>query len=201
MGHGIPIDAEAISGLAERLLAGSRAYQAALSLRRLGEGDVPALFKATQSTDLERRWRLLWVLCPTLSRVARTMMGRRRIAQEFDKDTTALQLVLRFVNSDSTIVDRFLMRMHDDLVDLLLLRFVRFADDSARAPAVAGLIATLEIHEIPLRESIARTRADIAPEALFALIPRLVRGQPKLSSNRLREVLCANRSSNGNEHQ
>jgi len=201
VGRGIPINADVICGLAERLLTGVRAYQAALALRRLGDSDISTLFEATRGDDLQRRWQLLWVLCPTLSRLARTLIGRRRIAQEFDKDTAALQLVLRFADADSTIVDRFFMRMHDDLVDLLMLRFVRLASDPTRAPVVAQLIATLEFHETPLRESVARTRACIDPEALFALMPKLVRGQAKLSSSRLREVLCASRSSSGSENQ
>ena len=185
------LEAGRVREACERLIAAKQTYRSLLYLNRARLEDVPALFAASHSADLEERWKRLWVLAPFLSRVARHRLGARAIADELRRDLSALQLFVKLVDADNLSADRLLERAHDEILPLVLERVLALRSDPRRLPTAVTLLAAIERREPMLREALS---AQLDEAALATLWPSLVldREEDKqLSATGLRDKLLA----------
>jgi len=184
------IAVERVRDACNSLALGKQAYRSLLYLSRATSDDIPTLFEASCSPQPQERWQRLWVLCPILTRLARSSPGLRQIRSAFENDMAALQVLAKFADVDAGAVERFFKRTHDDVLDLLLRRLLEYRRDERRRQALVLLIAVVETSAAVLRSALAAT----APEYADDLLPLLtIAAEPstRLSSGRLRERLLA----------
>lgn len=141
------------------------------------------LFAASRDTDPERRWGLLWVLLPALTRVARGPVGHRAVMSALAADPIALQLLLRQAQADRGAFVRFFERARVDLLELLIARLAQHHADPRRRQAVASLVGVVERRSsivLPLLEPL---ESEVRAACLAALSLR--EDDPRLSAARL----------------
>ena len=138
------LEAHRISQACDNLANATDTYKSLLYLSRAKASDVAAIFEASRSDDVQKRWQRLWVLCPILARLARVDAGKVGIVSDFGKDLAALHMFARFDPSKNIAPKKFFERMKSDLLTELLSVMVSFISDEARSNLVAGIITVVE---------------------------------------------------------
>ena len=138
------LEAHRISQACDNLINATDSYKSLLYLSRAKASDVAAIFEASRSDDVQKRWQRLWVLCPILARLARLDEGKEGIVSDFGKDLAALHMFARFDPAKNVAPKNFFERLKGDLLKELLGVMASFLDDDARSQLVAGIIAVVE---------------------------------------------------------
>ena len=138
------LEAHRIAQACDNLANATDTYKSLLYLSRAKVTDVAAIFEASRSDDVQKRWQRLWVLCPILARLARIDEGKEGIVSDFGKDLAALHMFARFDPSKNVAPKKFFERMKSNLLEELLSVMVSFINDEARSNLVAGIIAVVE---------------------------------------------------------
>ena len=160
-----------------------------LTLNQASVEDVPVLLQASKGSDLDERWKRLWVLTPFLARLARSLHGAHALALELKGDMAALQLMLKFIESDHAPAERLILRAHDELLPLVLDKLVSFRDDARRAPLAIALVAAVERRASVLRPALLERLPAAEAEALMARLRADGDDDKQLSAAELRDKL------------
>ncbi|MCC6809206.1 MAG: hypothetical protein IT381_17395 [Deltaproteobacteria bacterium] len=183
---------ELVVKAADQVADGRGAYRGILYLSFARIADVPALFEASQSQDVETRWRRLWVLSPFLTKISRTQQGRAALAAQLRTDLPALNLLGKFEQKRHASVRRLFTRMHDELLSILMEALILTRADSRRAGIFASLLALVETDGAILAKEL---RARLPDNETPALLSQLVVKEPEqkkgLQTSSIRDKLVA----------
>jgi len=171
----------------DQVAAGKGAYRGVLYLSFARIADVPALFEASKSTDVETRWKRLWVLSPFLTKISRTQQGRAMLASHLRGDLAALNLLGKFEAKRHASVRRMFSRMHDELLAILLDALVQARADQRRVAIFASLVALVETDGTVLEREL-KTRN--ASELIAKLTVKVVEKKALVTSS-IRDKLVA----------
>lgn len=127
-------------------------YAHVLYLARCRPNDVFVLLEASQDADVKVRWQRLWILAPTLARLARSQEGSGRVVEGLDGDLLGAYLLAKMHSGKPSAIKRLFDRTHDPLLVSMLKRLWEFRTETQRLGLLVEVIAALETRESVLSE-------------------------------------------------
>ena len=185
------LEADGIAEACDELVQGINCYPSLLYLSRARLKDIPSIFEASRSSDVQVRWQRLWVLCPILARLARAADGRNHVIDEVTADLPALHMFAKFDPKNNPGPRRFFDRLQGDLTDKLLDVIVEHRQDEARRTLLVGILAVVETSQFVLEQKLTeRHSASMCQDVMRLLVTEDTSGDPKrLSAEDLRHRL------------
>lgn len=168
---------------------GKGAYRGILYLSFARIADVETLFEASRDSNVETRWKRLWVLSPFLTKISRTAQGRAALAAQLKTDLPALNLLGKFEQKRHASVRRLFSRMHDELLGILLDALIKVQTDPRRVAIFASLLALVETDGAVLTREIEARKANV--DALLGHLTVKVVEKKALQTSSIRDKLVA----------
>jgi|TARA_B100001964_G_scaffold181131_1_gene200271 hypothetical protein len=185
------LDAQSVAQACDELVQGVNCYSSLLYLSRARLKDIPSLFEASRSNDVQVRWQRLWVLCPILARLARAADGRTDVIEHVATDLPALHMFAKFDPKNNPGPKRFFERLQNDLTNKLLDVIVEHRNDEARRQLLSGILSVVETSKFILEQKLVeRHNPSIAQDILRILVTEDTSSETKrLSTEDLRHKL------------
>ena len=192
------LDAASIAKACDDLAAGTNCYPGLLYLSRARMKDIPTIFEASRSPDVQVRWQRLWILCPILGRLSRVDESRTNVIEEVTADLPALHMFAKFDPKNNPGPKRFFERVQDELTNKLLHVIIEHRADEPRRNLLVGILAVVETSRFVLEQKLVDQHGTaLAQEILRLLVTEDTSNDPKqLSPEELRQKL----EKLGNQH-
>lgn len=146
---------EQIGQACDALAKGQDTYRSLLLLHRLRPIDIPLIWQATVSEQLQIRWERLWILSPFLNRLIRAPESQKLLLEQLRGDVPALHLLSKFAEQSNHAVRRIFARLQGPLVAFLCEQVIKWwGNDQSQFQQVAAILATLETDEEKLRAAL-----------------------------------------------